>query len=1269
MKLKKIKIDKALNKAYFKQSLKRENIDMFKNNFKQLFKRIDDDESEEHNKNIISDFLKDTYYKNRYEINTSGRKDLVIHKENSNKAPVSVIIEAKKPDNKSEMINFGKPNAKALHETIHYYLQERIINDNKQIKHLIITNIYEWFIFDASEFEKTFYQNKKFRTSYEDWNSGKLAGQKTDWFYNEIAKPFVENHIESLECSYINLNDYVKIVTNQEEKDNKKLINLYKILSPEHLLKLSFSNDYNKIDAGFYNELLHILGLEENKKGGKKLITRVNEKNRKAGSLLENSINIISIRHKLKNIERLDLFGKNEEEQLFSIALELSITWLNRILFLKLLEGQLIKYHKGNSDYAFLNPKKITDFNEVDELFFEVLAVKPAKRLTSVNAKFGDLPYLNSSLFEITELEEKTSQISALKDRLTLPIASFTVLKDKNSKKRTGELNTLEYLFAFLNAYNFSSETNAEIQDDNKTIINAAVLGLIFEKINGYQDGSFYTPSFITTFISRETIRTTVVNKFSEAYKKQFKNFEHLKDFIDYSDTEERKNANKIINNLQICDPAVGSGHFLVSVLNELVAVKSELKILNDTKEKRIRGIKIENINDELEIIDEDTSEPFQYYVNEKGNPPSEIQNIQKSIFYEKRKLIENCIYGVDINPKSVLICRLRLWIELLKNTFYTKESNYKFLETLPNIDINIKTGNSLISKFDTGLDLFERTAVKNNIIQYKFITDEYKKTSEYEQKTKFRDQIKRIKSELEKYAIPRDKYYRNYLKKKNELGKLLNIPGNQKTIQKQIVKISAEVTELENKYKENYHNVYANSMEWSIEFPEILSNSGEFQGFDLVIGNPPYFSISKDQHLKEVNENYQTFKSSGDIYMLFIERAIQILKKGGMLSYITSNKWMRAAYGESLRKFLLENTTVNKIIDFDGLKVFDEATVDTNIISVFNKKNGNNNIEAVRFDKTFDLEKESISKYFDENKITLSGLTSESWAFLSEKEKQIKNKLMTKGKILKNWDIEINRGILTGLNEAFIVTTKIRNEILYHCETKKERQNTNNLLKNILRGRDIKKYYSVESGLYLINITKGFNKQTFKNKKGNMWDIFKANYPSLASHLIKFKQKAELRQDKGDFWWELRACSYNHIFEKERLVWTDIAIEPLFTIITNNYYINNTIYMISGEKIKYLLGILNSQLVKWYFPLIATGLGAKGHRFFKIFVEKIPIPEITEENQKNVTKIENLVKKIITTKEKDTGANIIKQQTEIDKLVYKLYELSKEEIKMIENN
>ncbi len=795
-------------------------------------------------------------------------------------------------------------------------------------------------------------------------------------------------------------------------------------------------------------------------------------------------------------------------------------------------------------------------------------------------------------MFEITELEEKTAQISALKDRLTLPITFFTVLKDKTAKKQPGELNTLEYLFAFLNAYNFSSETNAEIQDDNKTIINAAVLGLIFEKINGYKDGSFYTPSFITTFISRETIRTTVVNKFSEAYKKQFKNFEQLKDFINYSDSEERKKANKIINNLKICDPAVGSGHFLVSALNELVAVKSELKILNNTNDKRIRGIIIENINDELEIIDEDTSEPFQYYVNEKGNPPNEIQNIQKAIFYEKRQLIENCIYGVDINPKSVLICRLRLWIELLKNTFYTEESNYKFLETLPNIDINIKTGNSLIRKFDTGLDLFERTAVKNNIIQYKFITDEYKKTSNYEQKTKFRDQIKRLKSELEKYAIPKDKYYRKYLKKKDKLGNLLNVGGNSKAIQKQIVKISEEVSELENKYKENYYNVYANSMEWSIEFPEILSDDGEFQGFDIVVGNPPYIS-SKEITNKKGLEDYKTAINQFDLFSLFIERSLQITKKNGINSMIIPDSFLGRASFTAIREFIYKNANLYHIVQLDN--VFKEANVSSCLY--FLQKN---QIKSkIEFWKTTEpkIERKSVKiKFIDF--LTDKILNSYRLIFTDNEELDIIKKAFSHislSKITISW-----RGEEIGKKSKVLHKTKKENDL------------------RILSGDNLQKY-----GI-----------------KGSIKYIAKQD---LKKNIENYLQKIII----------LRQLGSN------------------ITATISNYSTLQSVYCINSINKKYrnnfILGILNSN----YLNFIYNKYIAEKQTFPRILLHnlrKLTIPEITEENQETVTKIENFVNEILKAKEMDTEADISTQQTEIDKRVYKLYELTSEEIKMIEN-
>jgi len=1270
MNLEKVKYNKALNPAYFKQNLKTESINLFITNFKKLFERINENESEEHNKNIVADFLKNTFYKDNYEINTSGRKDLVIHTENTGNSPVAIIIEAKSPTNKSEMISFEKPNTKAFHETIHYFLHERIFKQNKDIKHIIITNIYEWFIFDAADFEKLFYANKTFRNQYEDWYEKKLVGTTTDWFYNEIAKPFVEQEIETLNCVHVNLSDFKNLT--DFENDNK-LINLYKIFSPEHLLKLPFANDYNKIDIGFYNELLYILGLEEIKDNGKKIIKRIKEKNRKEGSLIENTISIINERHRLKKIQRLDLFGNTEEEQTFSIALELCITWLNRILFLKLLEAQLVKYHKlskTSENFAFLNTTYIKDFDELDELFFAVIAKQPENRTASVNKKFGNLPYLNSSLFEETELEENVLFASQLKDRLSLPIFPNSVLKKSPKFKLSTELNTLEYIFEFLNAYNFSSDTKAEIQEDNKTIINAAVLGLIFEKINGYKDGSFYTPSFITTFISSEILKAAIVQKFKNSNLLGFKNltgFEELKDKIEYADKEQRKKANEIINSIKICDPAVGSGHFLVSVLNELVALKSELKILQFSNGNRIKGILIKNINDELEIIDEEKSEPFQYYVNEKHQPITELQELQEALFNEKRTLIEKCLFGVDINPKSVSICRLRLWIELLKSSYYTQISNFKYLETLPNIDINIVTGNSLISKFDKGLNIFERAAVNNLITQFKFTVNEYKNTTDYFSKEKLRNTIKNIKIDLEKYAIPQDKHYKLYLKKTRDLQNFIGLKPQTEEIQKQIVKLSIEVSEHKKKFEENYYHLYTNSLEWALEFPEILTDEGEFVGFDIIVGNPPYFSISNDSKLKEVNENYTIFKQSADIYTLFIERGLQILRPEGRLGFIVSNKWLRAAYGENLREFLLKNTTIEKLIDFDGLKVFDEASVDTSILQVVKHKNGKQTVDAVRFDKTFNLEKDSIAKYFEKNKIQLNNLTKESWNLKSEKENALKTHLEKIGKPLKEWEVKIHYGIKTGFDKAFFIDKNTKEKLILSDKRNEK------IIEPLLRGRDVHNYYIDKQDRYLINTYNGklitkYNNLTDKNVRERIDRIdVEKDYPVIYEYLKQFENELKKREDQGEHWTNHRNCAYQNLFYQEKIIYPETTgRRSEFYLDTEDYLINKTCFMITGENLKYLLGVLNSKVVKFYLEIEAQMIGQNAIQNSKIYVEKIPVPKITESNKSLVSEIEINVEKILKRKKENPQNDISEFSQEIEKIIYKLYDLNEEHIALI---
>ena len=573
----------SLNKAYLKEKISRFDVELFKKNLAVLLQKINEHESEEHHKNLISDFLKDTWYKEQHEINTKGREDLVIHTGKTSKDPVGVILEVKKPTNKNEMITEAKPNAKALQELVLYYLRERIDHNNIDIKYLIITNINEWFIFDEVFFEKLVFRNVKLKKDFENW---KLSGKDTRFFYESIAAPFLDSLSESIVCTAFDIRDFAKIVLNTDKTDDNKLIALYKILSPVHLLKKPFVNDSNSLDKAFYSELLHIIGLTETKDGGKKLIERKKDGERNAASLIESAISQLDSLDKISRLEKPYLFGTTLPERLFNVSLELAITWVNRILFLKLLEAQLIKYHKGDKSYAFLNTDKVRNFDDLNSLFFSVLARKQSERNAEVKTTFAKVPYLNSSLFEPTELEHSCLFISQLKDG-NLPILSTTVLKENNGKKRTGEIDTLEYFFEFLNAYDFSSEGSEDIQEDNKTLISASVLGLIFEKINGYKDGSFFTPSFITMYMCRETIRRAIVQKFNETKGWECTTIEQVFDKID-----DKKEANAIVNSLKICDPAVGSGHFLVSALNEIVTVKSDLKFCSTARVKPFATIR-----------------------------------------------------------------------------------------------------------------------------------------------------------------------------------------------------------------------------------------------------------------------------------------------------------------------------------------------------------------------------------------------------------------------------------------------------------------------------------------------------------------------------------------------------------------------------------------------------------------------------------------------------------------------------------------------------
>lgn len=1246
-----LKPRQALNKAYLKVKPNRTDMERFKAQLVTLLDRTNDTESEEFHKNLVSDFLKKSFYDPGHFINTKGRNDLVIHTGPTAHTPVGVLIEAKKPTNKSEMLSTGNLNTKAFQELVLYYLRERITHKNLEIKHLVATNIYEWFVFDAAVFERLFARNKGLVRQFTDFEGGRMADNRTDFFYKEIAEPFIRSLTDEIPFTYFDLRTYEKPLRNADKADDNALIALFKILSPEHLLKLPFANDSNSLDKRFYSELLHIIGLTETKEGGKKLIGRNKPGERHSGTLLEETIIQLDNLDKLSRLDKPSQFGANKEERLFNVALELSITWVNRILFLKLLEAQLISYHKGDPAFAFLQPAKIGSYDALNGLFFQVLAKRHDERNDDVQAAFRQVPYLNSSLFEPTEMEHNALFISNLRDDKSIPVFAQTVLKDEQGKRRSGTLNTLQYLFAFLDAYDFGAEGSEDIQEDNKTLINASVLGLIFEKINGYKDGSFFTPGFITMYMCRETIRRAVVQKFNEAKGWNCDTLEQLYDRID-----DRNEANALVNSLKICDPAVGSGHFLVSALNELIAVKHDLRILQDREGKRLKEYHLEVVNDEL-IITDDDGELFEYHPHNR-----ESQRVQETLFHEKQTLIENCLFGVDINPNSVKICRLRLWIELLKNAYYKNPTE---LETLPNIDINIKCGNSLVSRF--GMDADLKQALKKskwNMDSYRIAVSTYRNASTKEQKREMERLIESIKSD---FRTSIDTPFKKKISKARGDADLIAAEiftqqqwGN--SIDKKLLADHKKAVEKLQKLEEERdgtegNKIYENAFEWRFEFPEVLNDEGEFVGFDVVIGNPPYI---RQEELKEFKpffeQRFETFAGTADIYTYFFELGINVLRNKGTLSFITSNKFMRANYGQRLRVFL-SGHAIEQIIDFGELPVFDEAATFPVIMQMVKAPH----LPETRFAQIKRLGFDDLKAEVGMVSIHLpaTSVSGESWSLANEQMANLLDKLRQGTVSLKDYTPSpIRRGVLTGFNDAFVISKEEREQLI------EEDPRSAELIKPFAVGDDVRHYHIRDKERFLIFTRRGVNI---------------LNYPAIERHLKQFKEKlipgvAGGRKAGLYEWYEIQdTVAYYEDFEKPKIVYPEMAKEPRFTLDRANYYTNNKAFIIPGADM-YLLGLLNSSLIWYFLKRTCSVLGDPDNggrlELRSIYVETIPIKPISPDNPTELAakaRIEALVSEILEVRAQDAAVDTKQLEAEIDRLVYGLYGLEEGEVKLVE--
>ena len=1237
MKLLKIKPSKSLNKAYYKQSLTREQIELFKKELQNTFRHIDEKQDEEYHKNVIADLFKNVYCKDKYLVNVNKKEDLVIRLGNTTTDDVGVLLEFKKPTEKRDMVSAENANVKALQETVLYYLRQTVDNENHKITNLIVTNIYEWYIFDGVWFEKNIFRNAKLK---KDYLAFKNSGHKTNHFYDLIAAKYLAEFTEEVPCTHFNLLDYKDKITNDDPNDDNDLIDLYKILSPEHLLNKKFVNDSNSLNTDFYNELLYIIGLEESKDTPKKTIRRINEAERNEGSLIENTIS------KLKTKKYFGYENNEEtENQYYEVALELCITWLNRILFLKLLESQLIKYHRGDKEnYSFLTSSKIKEFDDLEELFFEVLAEKTADRKSSVASKYAAIPYLNSSLFEMTDLEKNALALSNLKDRLEFSVFKKSVLK-KGTKDAIKPKTSLNYLLDFLDAYNFASESNAKIQEENKSIINASVLGLIFEKINGYKDGSFFTPGFITMYMCRETIRKAVVEKFKTnfPYCQDITDYEELKDKIDYTNKAQRQEANRLINDIKIVDPAVGSGHFLVSALNEMIAIKSDLQILSYTNGNRVLGYTITLDNDELIIQNQETDKLFEYTLNQNNNIILDLQELQECLFTEKQTIIENCLFGVDINPKSVMICQLRLWIELLKNAYYINSNELLSstdksqsllsstdksrlvpteLQTLPNIDINIKTGNSLISKFAIKDNVFERiTGFQKKLQEYKNWVHIYKNTNDKKAKNVLKNNLKLFKDEFKLADL-------RVTKMQNELRKL-NGEFYDKYQTYQV--FASELTDKELKAKEKLeaaindkqvelqtvkdNPIYENAFEWRFEFPEVLDDKGNFVGFDVVIGNPPYVNIQdiEVEYRRLYETIYKTATGRFDLYSLFIERGLMVQSKNSGLSYIIPGKFLNNKQFSYARKLLCDNRNVEVVKIND--KVFDEAQVDSVIVSNFSN----------------DL-LEKIYTSYELNTTTFSKISETNISSIIENKEVI-------------FKLEIN-------DELDLFISKIQENTIQVKEIGEVKD-------GIIAGR-------IKDILFIDEKKDEDCKELYFGKHISRYSL------SSTQIWVDYKQEKMMKEEMirvGSKGPGLRMRNIK-IFEREKILYRKIGKEIIATYDEKGVYNEQTLHScFIGDKnfeTKYVLGLFNSSLFKFYYRKTNSQGGDIFPQVRISSVENMPIKITSLETQKPIVTI---VDQILTIKKEDAKADTSDLENEIDKLVYQLYDLTPDEIVVVKGS
>lgn len=1245
------------NPYYRKKQIMQNEFDIFNKALMQYLERLESSQSENEDylvANALSPFLTMLNFKTHIKTKQKGKSeiDLSISKDEFSK-DLEVLIEAKKPNSK-EFITHTKVNSKALHETILYYFRNREYSFS--LKFIIITDFYKFYIFKISEFEELFYKNPSFKKLFEEFcNPNSLFKGNTEEFYKEVAK-LIENSKENLKGFLIDLT----FLKDKQKSNFKNLASIYKTFHRDFLLSEFNPNDANSLNNAFYKELLYILGLCESKQNSKLIIAKSQESEEEQGTFYT------AINSKLK-------------EENFETILKLLILWLNRILFLKLIESNLVRFN-DDKNLKFLNFKKIPDFDKLSELFFEVLAKEKSTRKKS---EFAYLPYLNSSLFEKQSIEN-TLEISSLSNDLKLFYYKNTVLKDDKCKAKKGQVGLLEYLFEFLDSFDFGSDDEQSEILSQKELISSSVLGNVFEKLNGYKEGSFYTPSFITSYMCKESITKVVLDKFNAKFDLDAKDISELRRSLR---KEDKKAQKELLNSIKICDPAVGSGHFLVSALNVMLSIYDELNLFDEE-------FYLEVQNDEI-LITGRKGEFIEY--KRPSTPKDKAHLIQQELFHTKKDIIENNLFGVDINPNSCEITKLRLWIELLKHSFYQSfdDENYHDLKTLPNIDINIKCGNSLVSYFETGKSLNHYPNIKERINKYKRIVKDYKEGF-YTDKSHINQEIKNLKISFKNFCFA-DKFKKEMKGFNDKCEKYSKKYGNFLAVDDENLKffVSANLTlfdfdekeatkEFANLKKEydSIFNLESNHpFEWRFEFPEILDDDGNFKGFDLIIGNPPYIRIQGldknssqyyKKHFKVASKNY-------DIYILFIEQCFKLIKKQGVISFIMPHKWFNADFGVKLREFAKDK--ISKIISFEEFQIFDASTYTA--LQWF--ENNSLHLKFIQADKNIKTKEEMSNFIFnlkEENfkMINNKKLSSSFWSFEENSNQEIFSKINQHISVKDLFRVFV--GLQTSKDSVYFLKDcqENKNSVKgYSKELDKEVEIEKEILKPLLMGDSFHRYEKPISNSMVLfpyyrqdntDVKKMclYDENELKSKFPKAWEYLKE-----CESILRARENGRLSSD--DLWWRYIYPKNQTLFNKEKLLCPDICNNTHFVLDNlGEFYFTTTIYgYVRNEEYKnldykYLMAVLNSSLTWWFLQKTSVVMRGGFYRIKPAYIEKFCIPKINSKNEKLADELINLVDEILKAKEQDKNANTQELENKINSLVYKLYNLTDDEIKIIKN-